>query len=100
METGLSTKAEGLNLSGFRLDERSDWVDRYIDSLGLSGFQDYRQKTYSALESLKKGHYYDVLAIEENKQELFIKFCCEYIRYYDGDIYMSDNYTQVWRNKL
>lgn len=101
METGTCASTENaVNLSHFRLDDRSDWVDRYYDSLGQRGFQDYRMKVYNALSKLRKGHFYNVLDIEEEKQELFIKFCCEYILHYDGDIYFDEDFTKVWRNKL
>ena len=89
------------NLSSFKLNNHTGWIDRFLASMGEEEFDSYEHKVYNALNILKPGWCYDIVElIPENMRELFIKFCCMYIEYIDSEIFFNDDYTLVFRNKL
>lgn len=88
------------NLSIFKLNNHTDWIDRFMSSMGVSDFDQYERDVYNSLNILKTGRCYDVVDVPENMRELFIKFCCTYIEYIDSEIVFNDDYTLVFRNSL
>ena len=57
--------------------ENLDWIDRFLEKLGVDAFLEFETRVYSALDKLKVMHYYDIgVSVIPEKQELFIKFCC------------------------
>lgn len=91
----------GQNLSSFLLTNKSDWIDRYISSMGEDEFFRYERKVYNALNILEPGRCYDIIElIPENMRELFIKYCCMYIDHIDPEVVFNDDYTMIFRNKL
>jgi len=92
---------EHQNLISFKLSNKSDWIDRYIESMGEDEFFHYERKVYNALNLLEGGRAYDIVElIPENMRELFIKFCCMYIDYIDSEVVFNDDYSMIFRNKL
>lgn len=60
--------------------ENLDWIDRFLEKLGVDAFLEFETRVYSALDKLKVMHYYDIGgSVIPEQQELFIKFCCCYI---------------------
>ena len=60
--------------------ENLDWIDRFLEKLGVDAFLEFETRVYSALDKLKVMHYYDIGgSVIPEQQELFIKFCSCYI---------------------
>jgi len=88
-------------LRKYRLTDDTEWIDRYAEKIGFQGIYDYKDKVDKALDSLKKGRYYNIAKdVPDDMQELFVKLCCMHIRDIDHDIIMSDDYSLVERTKM
>ena len=86
------------NLSRFALTNQLEWIDRFIEQLGCKGMDDYHKKVFSALEKLRPGRHYDIARdVPHDKQELFIKLACMYIRDIDGSIIFDDDYCKIYK---
>ncbi|MCQ2128308.1 MAG: hypothetical protein MJZ08_02600 [Bacteroidaceae bacterium] len=74
-----------------------DWVNEYIDKLGIDKFQQIDNWTCNVLKQLEPGRYYDIQKnIPEQHQDLFIKLCADYVINHD-DYLFSDDYTKIKR---
>ena len=40
--------------------ENLDWIDRFLEKLGVDAFLEFETRVYSALDKLKVMHYYDI----------------------------------------
>ena len=67
--------------------ENLDWIDRFLEKLGVDAFLEFETRVYSALDKLKV-----------MQQELFIKFCCCYITEH-SEYEFNEDYTQIWRKE-
>lgn len=77
------------------------WHLRYLRKIGSDELYEYKDKVYSALKKLPKGHCYDIYKdVPEDMQELFIKCADMYMTQYDGELYFTDDFTKIYRNKL
>ena len=53
--------------------ENLDWIDRFLEKLGVDAFLEFETRVYSALDKLKVMHYYDIGgSVIPEQQELFI----------------------------
>lgn len=79
--------------------ENLDWIDRFLEKLGVDAFLEFETRVYSALDKLKVMHYYDIGgSVIPEQQELFIKFCCCYITGH-SEYEFNEDYTQIWRKE-
>ena len=79
--------------------ENLDWIDRFLEKLGVDAFLEFETRVYSALDKLKVMHYYDIGgSVIPEQQELFIKFCCCYITRH-SEYEFNEDYTQIWRKE-
>ena len=77
--------------------ENLDWIDCFLETLGVDAFLEFETRVYSALDKLKVMHYYDIGgSVIPEQQELFIKFCCCYITGHP-EYEFNEDYTQIWR---
>ena len=73
-----------------------DWIDEYIEKLGLEGYCDFENRVNKALDQLRPGKCYDIATdVKEEDQELFIKICCCYINQHP-EYEMSDDYCRIY----
>ena len=76
-----------------------DWIDRFLEKLGIDAFLEFETRVYNALDKLKVMHYYDIGgSVIPEQQELFIKFCCCYITKHP-EFEFNEDYTQIWRKE-
>ena len=40
--------------------ENLDWIDCFLETLGVDAFLEFETRVYSALDKLKVMHYYDI----------------------------------------
>jgi len=86
------------DLSGYALTNQLEWIDRYCEQLGNKGLDDYHKQVFGALEQLRPGRHYDIArSVPQDKQELFIKLSCMYIRDIDGSIIFDDDYCKIYK---
>lgn len=95
----ITPPAEGF--SRYRLDTGDwSWVSEWIDRIGSEAFFAYYNWVYGALLSLPVGRYYDITKIPADRQELFVKFACEFIIYGRRTDYLfSDDFTRIERKE-
>ena len=88
-------------LRRFRLDTGDwSWVDTWIARLGTDAFFAYYNWVYGALLRLPVGRFYDITKIQPDRQELFVKFACEFIIYGRRTDYLfSDDFTRIERKE-
>lgn len=73
-----------------------DWIDEYIEKLGLEEYCNFERRVNIALDKLRPGRYYDiVIDVKEEDQELFIKFCCCYINQHP-EYELSEDYCRIY----
>lgn len=73
-----------------------DWIDEYIEKLGLEGYCDFQKRVNNALDRLRPGKYYDIATdVKEEDQELFVKLCCGYINQHP-EYEMSEDYCRIY----
>ena len=55
--------------------ENLDWIDRFLEKLGVDAFLEFETRVYSALDKLKVMHYYDIGgAVIPEQQELCLLY--------------------------
>lgn len=86
--------------SRYRLDTSDwGWVGDWIARIGHDEFFAYYNWVYSALLRLPVGRFYRVAAVADDRRELFVKFCCEFILYSPtgGDYLFSEDFSTIKR---
>lgn len=89
------------NLIQYRLpdNDSKEWMINYMHSMGFREYMEYEEKVYHALDVLKPGKYYNIEKdVPPDKQDLFIKIGCLYIRQHP-DVMFSDDYTTIKKTK-
>ena len=75
-----------------------DWQDVARINLGETGFKEYREKVFKALDSLQSNKYYDLMVLPIYRRETFIGVCMEYMQQNPGFELSSDNSKIYNRN--
>ncbi|MEG1006557.1 MAG: hypothetical protein RSO15_09800 [Bacteroides sp.] len=86
------------NLSHYKMISM-DWIEDYIQRLGIDKFCDFEKRVNLALDKLRPGRYYEIsTSVQVADQELFIKFCCCYITQHPH-YEMSDDYCRIYNKQ-
>lgn len=89
-----------MDLSKYRVDG-FHWVESFSQRIGADHFYEYLKKTYGFLDKLKKGHSYNIAAIDsDTKREIFIKCTCLYIYEHPGQsagLMFNKEFTKITR---
>ena len=73
-----------------------DWMNEFVSKIGLREFCEIESRVYNSLDLLRSGRHYNIAEqVPEEQQELFIKFCCNYIDRHP-EYEMSDDYCRIY----
>lgn len=87
-----------MNLSKYRLIDW-DWQLVYVAQMGEESYNAYACKVWGALDRLRENEYYNVeKQVKEERWDLFIKLCCQYILTH-SEYEFSNDYTKIIRRE-
>lgn len=57
-----------------------DWSEVAIFNMGVDGFNEYKQRVFTALDKLQPNHYYDIVSsVPVYRRETFLGICFAYM---------------------
>ncbi|EKA88735.1 MULTISPECIES: hypothetical protein [Bacteroides] len=76
-----------------------DWAEVAVFNMGIDGFNEYKQRVFTALDKLQLNHYYDIVSsVPVYRRETFLGICSSYIDSHP-DYELTEDNCRIYNRK-